>query len=411
MDGKINLVLLNITVEGGFSGVNRYLETMLKGLENEDNIIVHTIYVIEKKEMLFPRIKREGERVDALIPLPVNNHFVIKDDFWMTKYAGVLVDMLDPYFRDKTNIIWNLHCINLSRLTIILKERHGGRILSYLHCIPWKFEIEGNPVSFNLRYRKFLNKEYYDFNDSPIEILTYDVADRIVCVTRSARFYLERCMCVPSPKIDVVTNGIEDIVESEDVVKHCCDSKIELLYVGRISKEKGVPTLLSALRKVKQAGYCFRLTLAGTGYESIITELKEKYTELELNFTGRLAFKELIRFYQECTIGLIPSLHEQCSYVAMEMAMFGVPLVVTDVDGLAEMFTDRKTALKVPLVFDDKDGLDVDVNKLAQAIIRLMKDRKLRDYLSKNVREHYLKHFTSGLMIKNSINIYKQMLS
>lgn len=410
MQEEINLVLLNITVDGGFSGVNRYLEMIRQGMVNQKNVIVHTIYVIEKHSMLFPKIKCEDGQVNALIPLPINTHFIISDDFWMTKYTEVMADMLKSYFQNKKNIIWNLHCINLSRLAVILRERHGGHILSYLHCIPWKFEIESNPASFNLRYRKFLNKDYHEFNNSPIEKLTYSVADRMVCVTRSAQFYLEKCMGVPPDKIDIVINGIENILPGEETVERNHHAGIELLYAGRISKEKGVPALLDALRKVKRAGYCFRLTLAGAGNETLIRELKEKYIELNLNFTGRLPFEELIRHYQECTVGIIPSLHEQCSYVALEMAMFGVPLVVTDIDGLSELFIDQKTALKVPLTFDDEKGLNVDTDRLALALIRLIKDKGLRKRLSENVRKYYRENFTAETMINNSLTIYNKTI-
>lgn len=405
---KINLVFLNITVNGGFSGVNRYLQMMMRGLIACPEIVVHTVYILEKKDMLFPDIRYEGEEIRAVIPFPLNTRPVIKEDFWMTGYAEVVADMLDSYFCGKQNLIWNVHCINLSRLAVIMKQRHGGQILTYLHCIPWKFDLEGNPRRFIERYRKYLNREYKGFNDSAVEKLTYEAADHIVCVTESARMYLKDYMQVPEEKISVVMNGLEPMEQRPEERKQA--GIPELLYVGRISREKGVPDLLKALRKVKRKGYAFRLTLAGPGRPALIRELKEKYPDLALDFAGQIPFEELVAKYRKCTIGIIPSLHEQCSYVALEMAMFGVPLVVTDVDGLGEMFVQRRTALKVPLVFDDIMGLEVDAGKLAEAIVSLLDKPERRRQLSENVRQYFLEHYTAANMVNRTLEIYNQML-
>lgn len=406
-DMKINLVFLNITVDGGFSGVNRYLQMMMRGLAAYPGIVVHTVYILEKKDMLFPDIRSEGKGIRAVIPFPLNTRPVIKDDFWMTGYSEVVADLLENHFQGKQNLIWNVHCINLSRLAVILKQRHGGQILTYLHCIPWKFEMEGNSRCFNKRYRKYLNREYEGFNDSAVEKLTYEVADHIVCVTESARSYLKDYMQVPEGKISVVMNGLEAVGQMSEPLERPAIN--ELLYVGRISREKGVPDLLKALRKVRQQGYSFRLTLAGSGRNVFIRELKEKFPELMLNFVGQISFEELVGRYRECMLGIIPSLHEQCSYVALEMAMFGVPLVVTDVDGLGEMFVQCRTALKVPLVFDDVTGLAVDTGKLAVAIRCLLEKPRLRKRLGENVRQYFLTCFTSERMLINTLAVYNQM--
>ena len=75
---------------------------------------------------------------------------------------------------------------------------------------------------------------------------------------------------------------------------------------------------------------------------------------------GVVSFNELKKLYSESTIGIIPSLHEQCSYVAIEMSMFGLPIIVSDVDALSEMFEDEINALKIPLLFDEDFGLDLE---------------------------------------------------
>ena len=103
-------------------------------------------------------------------------------------------------------------------------------------------------------------------------------------------------------------------------------------------------------------------------------------------------------------------MHEQCSYVAIEMSMFGMPMIVSDVDALSEMFEDEVNALKIPLVFDEDFGLELDEEKLTDAIIRLIDDKVLRQKLSENAIKNYREKFTLDNMIENTINVYEQLI-
>ena len=107
------------------------------------------------------------------------------------------------------------------------------------------------------------------------------------------------------------------------------------------------------------------------------SHIRKAYKQLKIDILGTVSFNELKELYTTNTIGVIPSLHEQCSYVAIEMSMFGMPMIVSDVDALSEMFEDEVNALRIPLVFDEDFGLELDEEKLADAIIRLIDDEAL----------------------------------
>lgn len=135
-----------------------------------------------------------------------------------------------------------------------------------------------------------------------------------------------------------------------------------------------------------------------------------KYKELDVDFLGNISYKKLSILYSSCSLGIVPSLHEQCSYVAIEMSMFGMPMIVSDVDALSEMFEDEVNALKIPLVFDEDFGLELDEEKLTDAIIRLIDDKVLRQKLSENAIKNYREKFTLDNMIENTINVYEQLI-
>lgn len=175
-------------------------------------------------------------------------------------------------------------------------------------------------------------------------------------------------------------------------------------------KKKVFFNLLNALQKVYLRGRKVKLQLAGDCSFRIKNRIYLKYKELDVDFLGNISYKKLSILYSSCSLGIVPSLHEQCSYVAIEMSMFGMPMIVSDVDALSEMFEDEVNALKIPLVFDEDFGLELDEEKLTDAIIRLIDDKVLRQKLSENAIKNYREKFTLDNMIENTINVYEQLI-
>lgn len=89
--------------------------------------------------------------------------------------------------------------------------------------------------------------------------------------------------------------------------------------------------------------------------------------------------------------------------------MFGVPMVVSEVDALKEMFKDKETALLVPLLFDPDLGIDFDKNIFIHSIIELIENEDLRKYLGRNAKKAYSERFSLNVMMKCTVDIYRQM--
>ena len=152
------------------------------------------------------------------------------------------------------------------------------------------------------------------------------------------------------------------------------------------------------------------LTAAGRGKQEYLSTLSATYSDLDVRYVGNVPFDELKSCYHTCDIGVIASLQEQCSYVAIEMAMFGIPLVSTAVDGLDEMFVQDETALKVATRYSKAYGLTVDVDNLEFQMKRMMDDEQLRIRLSKNIRKSYLENFGLEDMVDKTVEEYNHIL-
>lgn len=189
------------------------------------------------------------------------------------------------------------------------------------------------------------------------------------------------------------------------------DKIVELLYAGVVSESKGLFYILEALRIVRQQGYKVTLNVAGKAFDRERWRIKRNYPDLSINMLGLLPFDRLKEYYQKCDIGVIASLQEQASYVAIEMAMFGLPIITTAVDGLDEMFEDNVNALKVNTRFSDASGLTVDVPMLADKIINLVNDKDKRLSLGRNARTLYENKWSLEKMIHSTVSIYNQIIS
>lgn len=176
---------------------------------------------------------------------------------------------------------------------------------------------------------------------------------------------------------------------------------VDLLYVGRLAPEKGVQYLLEALPLVRQAYPGLRLTVAGDG--PLRPELERLCTALELTtatrFIGFQPRSRLLGLYAEADIVVIPSLSEVFSYVALEAAATGIPIVATNVGGTPEILSED--AILVP---------PMDSAALARGILIVLSDPASAVTRATRARERSLARFTFETMLNGTEGVYAELL-
>lgn len=411
---KINLFLIDMSEDGTVTGVTRYMETLLRGLASYADMEVCWIRLIHSRSKLIHRSERVGNHLEYIIPLPLAMEPIINESYWNKKYNSVVFHIIEHLFEGKRNVILHTHTLNLIDLALYIRSKVDCKIITHLHCIPWKGIYNRNLGNFNHLYemayvhptpetdRKLILSDW--------EYRSYTQADRLICVTRCGADFVRKGVTDPLPPIDIIPNGMDDFYEKRRVGRKK-DKLIRLVYAGALSPSKGLPFVLEALRGVKQRGYDnIQLQIAGGGHPRFVNSLASQYRDLDIRFLGLLPFDKLKEVYRESDIGVIASLQEQASYVALEMAMFGLAVITTAVDGLDEMFTDGVTALKVGVTFSSEDGLKADVKMLEDKLIELIEDKKKRQRVRYNARRMYLKKLTLEQMIERTVSIYRQLL-
>lgn len=415
---NINLYLIDMSQATNTSGVDRYIDTLVHGLQSYTEIKVHWIHLRHDSSLLFPKEEQTDAYIKYTIPLPQQYSSIIAERFWIRKYNEQVFRLTRHLFENRENCIIHLHTLNLIDLAVYIREKTGCKVITHLHCIPWKGLYNSDKKRFNKLYEiTYIDKKKEAANPdryvtSNCELQSYAAPDALICVTQCAVDFLETCIRTFSTNMKVIPNGINDLNRhSEKRIAKTNDDTFSCLYVGVVSESKGVRYILKALNLVKQQGYNVSLSIAGACNPTFSQKVKQDFPDIDVTVLGRVPFDELKTLYLNSDIGIIASLQEQASYVAIEMAMFGLPIVSTAVDGLDEIFTHEINALKVNTTFSSVFGLSVDTEMMAQQIIRLIKDSELRNKLSLNVRKLYENELNIDLMLQRTVQVYQSVQS
>jgi glycosyltransferase involved in cell wall biosynthesis len=119
--------------------------------------------------------------------------------------------------------------------------------------------------------------------------------------------------------------------------------RVVLLYVGRVSREKGLELLATAFRELVDAGMKIAMAVIGDGpYREEMEASLVKYPAL---FTGYLAGEELQRGYASADLFVFPSATDTFGNVVLEAQASGLPVIVSDEGGPRELMIDDETGV------------------------------------------------------------------
>ena len=280
-------------------------------------------------------------------------------------------------FISEEEAVFMLNYLYMTPLVKLLHEHFlNCKVVAVVHYLNWCFALNGNVSKFHQlleskhrdKKEEVLYEEYW--NDRKL----LQGVDKVICLSQATRSLLIADYQLKSEKTTVIYNGLKDegrtIAEEErKKMKQSLSFDAEdsiILFVGRLDSIKGVDFLIKAFRRVLDVYPHARLILAGDG--SFNTYLKKcSGIRSQITFTGKVDKEELYQYCRIADVGVIPSFHEQCSYVGIEMMMHGLPLIGTDSIGLGEMIVDE---LKVKLDESQEEQLSVELltNKIISVL-------------------------------------------
>ncbi len=222
-------------------------------------------------------------------------------------------------------------------------------------------------------------QDFVDDKDARLDLKAQS-AEFVVCISDFTRSQLCR---ITDPdlwsRFHVVRCGI-DLARFAQRPEPVHTDAPRIVTVGRLSPEKGHPTLLAAIRRMRvAAGIDVGLDVVGDGpYRE---RLQRQATELgiaeHVTFHGELPPESVVEHLREADAFCLPSYSEGLPVSIMESMAVGVPVVATHIAGIPELAVDGETAMTVA---------PGNAEELASALTSVVTDRELRVRLVRNAR-------------------------
>lgn len=227
------------------------------------------------------------------------------------------------------------------------------------------------------RSGKNVNQYVYD-----IERHAYHACDHIITVSNYTKQVLKKHYGVPLEKISAVHNAVEFELENQAISGHR-PKKIKdhiVLFLGRITFQKGPDYFVRAARKVIDQMQNVRFVMVGTGdmYARMIELAADLGLGRYFHYTGFLDRKAVQRIYAMSDLYVMPSVSEPFGISPLEAMLHGVPVIVSRQSGVSEII---ENCIKVNFW---------DVDALSESILKVLKETehktKLKQYGNKEVR-------------------------
>lgn len=255
-----------------------------------------------------------------------------------------------------------------------------------------------------------------------IERSAYEDAAGIIAVSAGMRNDILRAYPQIDPaKVTVVHNGIDleafrsatdfDSVRANGVNP----DQRSVLFVGRITQQKGLPYLLKAARDLPAD---VQLVLAAGAPDTPqilqeVTELVEELRKVRSNviwIQKHLSRPELIALLSAATVFACPSIYEPLGIVNLEAMACSIPVVATATGGIPEVVADGVTGLLVPIEqLTDGSGTPIDekrfVADFAEALNNMLASNQVREFGSAG-RLRVEQNFSWSSIADKTLSVY-----
>ncbi len=196
---------------------------------------------------------------------------------------------------------------------------------------------------------------------------------KMITVSESSKEALEKIGFGKKNPVEIINPGVDNnaLKPGQKTVNP------SILYLGRLKPYKSIETAIKAMPAVLKKAPKAKLIIAGEGESRIPLENMVEKLNLKkaVRFLGRVSEETKARLLSTAWVMVQPSKVEGWGITAIEANASGTPVIASDVPGLRDSVKNPHSGLLI--TWDN-------LHKWEDAIINVLKDKKLRDYLNKN---------------------------
>lgn len=308
----------------------------------------------------------------------------------------------------------------------------GGHIGAMLHGIP--HVISAHSLEPLRPWKREQLGGGYEVS-SWVEKTAYENAAGIVAVSYAMRSDILRCYPAIDPeRVRVIHNGIDledwkapqSIAEWEEARKYFTTyglnpDKPTIVFVGRITRQKGVPGLLRALAQIPSDIQVI-LCAGAPDTPEIAEETRHLVANLQKERSGivwiedHLPHARIVQLEACSTVFVTPSIYEPLGIVNLEAMAVGLPVVGTATGGIPDCIEDGVTGTLVPIEqMNDGTGTPLNPDKfekdLAQALTEMCANPQRAKEMGQAGRKRVEEHFAWEAIGERTMEFYRDILS
>lgn len=297
----------------------------------------------------------------ALVRDPISSD-VVHCHTWYTFFAGYLAKML-----------------------------YGARLITTVHSLeplrPWKAEQLGSGYVVS----------------SWMEKTGIENSDRVIAVSQEMREDVLKHYDIAPEKVVVIHNGIDLAgYRKTDDLSALLAYKITqpyVLFVGRISRQKGIMHLLDAAQSIRE-DVKIVLCAGSPDTREVEEELAARVAQMDnVVWIDRMLPREhVIQLYSHAAVFACPSVYEPFGIINLEAMACEIPVVASRVGGIPEVVVDGETGFLVP---------PADPAALAEAINAVLSSQDLAERLGKAGRARVEEHFSWQAIAMQTKKVYE----
>lgn len=296
---------------------------------------------------------------------------------------------------------------------ILAKKNYGIPLVITVHSLeplrPWKREQLRGGYDFSLW----------------IEKTALEMADAIIAVSGETKRDIERLFDVDPARVHVIHNGVDPeeyrkVSSTEALSRHGINpGKPYLLFVGRITRQKGIVYLVRAIPYMDPD---FQIVLCAGAPDTpeIAEEMKDAVESATRERSDVIWIDEMvdrnavIELYSHAAVFCCPSIYEPFGIINLEAMACETAVVASAVGGIKEVVVDGKTGFLVPLEQMKESPFEpLDPEKfsrdLAAKINELMKDRHLQEKFGKAGRKRAEERFSWSVIARKTKALYETL--
>ena len=296
---------------------------------------------------------------------------------------------------------------------ILAKKNYGIPLVVTVHSLeplrPWKREQLAGGYDFSLW----------------VEKTALEMADAIIAVSGETKRDIERLFAVDPARVQVIHNGVDPDqyrkVDSSGAVQRfgVDPGKPYLLFVGRITRQKGIVHLVHAIQFM-DPGFQIILCAAAPDTPEIAEEMKTAVEHAKTERPGVIWIDEMVdqktacELYSHAAVFCCPSIYEPFGIINLEAMACETAVVASAVGGIKEVVVDGETGFLVPLEQMKESPFEATnpeefARDLASRINELMKNPQLRAKFGKAGRKRVEEKFSWSTIARKTKALYETL--